>query len=215
MNQIKLFEIPENNFCKNKIDEKIIGLKGDSEARRLFKQQMFHALLHKDPGKYKLIDQVIKQAEEKGLSYVLCKVSDEARRFCNLARQVGAERYRAISFIRLQPIDHYKVLMGEFELKHNTAELIMLHFMKRFPRYKIMLIFGSDVYIGKDKEIFKEKIERKKIALPRKVDEFERYWFAFYKSQYLPERRNLRYLKRMIPKKYWRWVTELKEFGLT
>ena len=211
MNQLQLFKTdvprPQHNLDDLKIN-------GDPEALSQFKQQIFFALLHKDPGKYKLIDQVIKQAEEKGLSYVLCKVSDEARRFRNLARQVGAERYRAISFIRLQPIDQYKVLMGEFELKHNTAELIMLHFMKRFPQYKIMLVFGDDVYIGKDKEIFKEKIERKKVTLPRKVDEFERYWFAFYKSQYLPERRNLRYLKRMIPKKYWRWVTELKEFGL-
>ncbi|HTY12658.1 MAG TPA: DUF4130 domain-containing protein, partial [Candidatus Omnitrophota bacterium] len=76
------------------------------------------------------------------------------------------------------------------------------------------LIFGSEVYIGHNGEIFKENIDRKKVVLPKQVDEFEKYWFAFYKSQYIPERRNLRYLKRMIPKKYWKWVTELKEFGL-
>jgi probable DNA metabolism protein len=202
-------------FKRKSVNLDELQIQGDPEALRLFKQQLFFALLNKDPGKYKLIDQVIEQAKEKGLSYVLCKVSSEARKFYSLSRQVGAERYRATAFMRLQPVDQYKVLMGEFELRHNTAELIMLHFMKRFPQYKIMLVFGEDVYIGKDKEIFKEKIERKKITLPHKVDEFERYWFAFYKSQYLPERRNLRYLKRMIPKKYWRWVTELKEFGLT
>ena len=52
-----------------------------------------------------------------------------------------------------------------------------------------------------------------KVTLPSTPDEFERYWLAFYRSQFIPERRNLKYFQRMIPKKYWKWVTELKEFG--
>ncbi|MDD5593869.1 MAG: DUF4130 domain-containing protein, partial [Candidatus Margulisbacteria bacterium] len=129
-------------------------------------------------------------------------------------REVGAEKYRATAFIRLQPIDQRNVLFGEFEIEHQTAELIMLHFMRRFPRYNIMIVFGEEVYIGRDNEIFREKINRKKVVLPKQADEYEKYWLAFYRSQFIPERKNLRYLKRMIPKKYWKWVTELKEFGL-
>jgi hypothetical protein len=77
-----------------------------------------------------------------------------------------------------------------------------------------MIVFNDEVYIGRGKEIFREKIDRKKIVLPKETDEYEKYWLAFYRSQFIPERKNLRYLKRMIPKKYWKWVTELKEFGL-
>jgi probable DNA metabolism protein len=132
-----------------------------------------------------------------------------------LARAVGAEKYRATAFIRLQPIDQHRVLYGEFAIEHQTAELIMLHFMKRFPRYNIMIVFGNDVYIGRDKEIYREKVNRKKIEVPQAPDDFERLWLAFYRSQYIPERRNIKYLKRMIPQKYWRWVTELKEFDLS
>lgn len=95
-----------------------------------------------------------------------CKVSNEAKKFRGYARQVKVERYRATAFIRLKPIDQHRVLMGEFEIKHQT-------------------------------------------------DEYEKYWFAYYKSQFIPERKNLRYLKQVIPKKYWKWVTELREFGLT
>lgn len=187
---------------------------GDPTARKIFRREVASALLHRDPNKYRVIDQAVKQAEEKGFTYVLCKISAEAKKFRELARQVRWEYGRAISFIRLRPVDQHHVLFGEFEIKHQTAEMIMQHFIDRFPQYNIMLVFGKDVYIGRKNEIFKEKIDRKKIVLPEKKDEFEKYWLTFYKTQFIPQRRNIRYLKRMIPKKYWKWVSELKEFGL-
>ncbi|HTY13687.1 MAG TPA: DUF4130 domain-containing protein, partial [Candidatus Omnitrophota bacterium] len=127
MTQTELFHLSDQ---KPEIDRKVKELDGDPEGLEFFRHQVFYALLHRDPGKYRVIDRAIEQAKEKGISYVLCKVSNEARKFHSLARQVSAERYRATAFMRLQPIDRYGVLMGEFELKHNTAELIMLHFMK-------------------------------------------------------------------------------------
>jgi probable DNA metabolism protein len=209
--QLKLLEVSRGN---RDVQSQVSELGGDPRAKEIFGHEIALALLHKDPAKYRIIDAAIEEARQKGMSYVLCKVSDTARLFLKLARQVGAEKYRATAFIRLQPIDQHRVLFGEFAIEHQTAELIMLHFMRRFPRFNIMIVFGEDVYIGRDNEIYKEKIDRKKIELPKETDEYEKYWLAFYRSQFIPERKNLRYLKRMIPKKYWKWVTELKEFGL-
>ena len=204
MSQLSLFTLPERA-----LEQEFPG-SGDP----IFRKMIALALLHSDPDKYRVIDKALEQVKEKGLSYVICKVSPEAGKFMKLVRAVSAEKYRATAFMRLQPIDKQKVLYGEFEIQHQTAELIMLHFMKRFPRYNIMIVFNDEVYIGRDKEIFKQPIDRKKIDLPKEQDDFERYWLAFYRSQNIPERRNLKYLKRMIPRKYWKWVTELKEFGL-
>jgi probable DNA metabolism protein len=214
MTQLDLFKIEINRPGSN---QKLADLQDqtDPETYRRFSRLVAHALLHRSQDKYRIIDQALEQANERGISYVFCKVSSEAKRFMRLANDVGREKYRATAFMRLQPIDQHRVLYGEFETKHRTAELIMLHFMKRFPTYNIMLVLGEDVYIGRNNEIFREKIDRKKVELPQKKDEFERYWLAFYKSQYIAERRNLKYLKRMIPRQYWKWVTELKEFGLT
>ncbi|HVN66948.1 MAG TPA: DUF4130 domain-containing protein [Candidatus Sulfotelmatobacter sp.] len=209
MEQLQLFD-------KEIKPEFLLGtLPGDPKAVEMFRREVAYALLHRDPGKYAVIDQAIEQAKAKGISYVLCKVSVEAKKFMRYARAVGAEKYRATAFIRLQPIDQHRVLYGEFAIEHQTAELIMLHFMKRFPRYNIMIVFGEEVFIGRDKEIFRQKIGRKKIEVPQALDDFERLWLAFYRSQYIPERRNIKYLKRMVPQKYWRWVTELKEFDLS
>jgi probable DNA metabolism protein len=208
MIQEKLFDITQKQLST-------FTLQGDPEAVEMFRREVAYALLHKDPAKYAVIDQAIEQAKEKGISYVICKVSNEARRFMKFARAVGAEKYRATAFMRLQPIDQHKVLYGEFEIEHQTADLIMLHFMKRFPKYNIMIVFNNEVFIGRNRKIFRQKVDRKKIELPKAPDDFERYWLAFYRSQYIPERRNIKYLKRMIPQKYWKWVTELKEFGLT
>ncbi len=207
MTQMKLFDLPDRK-------PRELDPVGDPAAREMFRREVAYALLHRDPAKYRIIDQAVEQANKKGLSYVLCKVSAEGKKFMQLARAVGAEKYRATAFMRLQPIDQHRVLYGEFEIQHQTAELIMLHFMKRFPRYNIMIVFGNEVCIGRNGEIFKQAFEKRKFDRPVEKDEFERYWLAFYRSQYIPERRNIKYLKRMIPKKYWKWVTELREFGL-
>jgi probable DNA metabolism protein len=217
MEQLKLIE--DNAGGNREVHSQVSDLDGlfpsaDPVAREIFRREVALDLLNKSPSKYVIIDKAIEQAKIKGISFVLCKVSDEARKFRKLAREVGAEKYRATAFIRLQPIDQHKVLFGEFEIEHQTAELIMLHFMRRFPQNNIMIVFGDEAYIGRNKEIFSEKIDRKKIVLPKETDEYEKYWLAFYRSQFIPERKNLRYLKRMIPKKYWKWVTELKEFNL-
>ena len=207
--QLDLFRIPEPEINLKEIE----GFE-DPKGRNLFKRRVMMALLHKNKDRFKVIDAAIEQAKEKGLSYVLCKISAEAKKFLNYARQVGWEYNKAISFVRLKPIDQHNVLMGEFEIQHNTAELMMQHFMRRFPNFAIMLILGDQVYIGKDKEIYQRKFERKKQNLPTVIDEYEKYWLTFYKTQFIPERKNLRYLRQMIPKKYWHWVTELGEFGL-
>lgn len=216
MEQLFLFNQKGSKCRDDIIREKLLSLRNhaDRETFNRLKRYVFFALLHKNKDKYTLLDKVIEQAKEKGMRYVLCKVSAEAKKFRDYARQVATERHQAIAFIRLKPIDQHRVLFGEFEIRHNTAEIIMLHFMERFPQNSIMLVFGEDVYIGRGREIFREKIDRKRIALPQQKDEFERFWLTFYKTQFIPERRNLRYLKRMIPKKYWRWVTELGEFNL-
>jgi probable DNA metabolism protein len=208
MGQLTLFvERKRNELSLNDIS-------GDPEAVEMFRREVAYALLHRDPGKYAVIDKAIAQAKEKGVSYVICKVSNEARKFMRLARAVAFEKYRATAFMRLQPIDQHRVLYGEFVIEHQTAELIMLHFMKRFPRYNVMLKFNNEVFIGRNKEIFRQELKAIKIDQATAKDDFERYWLAFYRSQYIPERRNIKYLKRMIPQKYWKWVTELKEFGL-
>jgi len=212
MKQLDLFEDIETWEIEDRLSR--IKQAKDPQTLKMFKREIFSALLHRDNIKYRIIDKVIEQVTEKGFTYVLCKISAEAKKFRELARQVRWEYGRAISFIRLKPVDQHRVLFGEFEIKHQTAEMIMQHFMERFPQYNIMLVFGEDVYIGRDNEIFKEKINRKKVVLPQKKDEFEKYWLTFYKTQFIPQRRNIRYLKRMIPKKYWKWVSELKEFGL-
>ncbi len=217
MEQLNLFNDIKTCFHAEEIEDRLNRIKRakDPQTLRIFKRDIFSALLHRDSNKYRVIDQAIKQAEEKGFTYVLCKISPEAKKFRELARQVRWEYGRAIAFIRLKPVDERRVLFGEFEIKHQTAEMIMQHFMERFPQYNIMLVFGEEVYIGRGKEIFKEKINRKKVVLPQKKDEFEKYWLTFYKTQFIPQRRNLRYLKRMIPKKYWKWVAELGEFELS
>ncbi|MEA3494362.1 MAG: DUF4130 domain-containing protein [Candidatus Margulisiibacteriota bacterium] len=156
MSQLELFKHKNKSYEDVVSDLSAMKVVSDQNGLEIFKSEIFFALLHHKPDRFTVVDQVIKQAEEKGISYILCKVSAEAKKFRSYARQVKVERYQATAFIRLKPIDQHRVLMGEFEIKHQTGELITLHFMKRFPQYTIMLIFGEEVYMGRNKEIYKE-----------------------------------------------------------
>jgi probable DNA metabolism protein len=132
-----------------------------------------------------------------------------------LAWDVRREIHHAKAYIRLTPMEGHgegycntPLLWGEFILQHETAPLVLQHFMKRFPGYVILLLVKDKAYAAKNGEIHETVVDRNAFALPVQRDEFLEEWLAFYQSQYIPERRNIKLMKRHIPKKYWGFMPE-------
>jgi len=186
--------------------------KTDKYSEEILNAEIFFARLHNKFDK-KIEDKVLIESKEKGISYVLCKVSDSAKTLRNWASQVKKERHRGISFLRLSKIPGKNILYGEFTTEHKTEELIMLHFTERFPNSAILVKFKTKVLIAQNGEIY-EEAEREITSplVPEEIDPFEKIWEIFYKSQYIPERKNMVYFKKMLPKKYWKDMKELQCF---
>ncbi|MFA5927868.1 MAG: DUF4130 domain-containing protein [Candidatus Margulisiibacteriota bacterium] len=182
---------------------------GKSEAFQDLLVELFFAL-HFRPENIALLEKAVFQALTKGCMFVTEKVSDEASAFMKMSWAVRREIHNAKAFMRLLPVEDQQVLFGEFILKHDTAPFILKHFMRRFPGYAIILLAGQKAWIAKNNEISETSIDRKNLRLPVLRDEFTREWLAFYQSQYIHQRRNIKLMKSHVPTKYWQYMDEMQ-----
>lgn len=138
-----------------------------------------------------------------------------SKRINRMMREVTTEAYRAKQFTRTE-INNRGVLFGVVLLRHRVMDLVLIYFHERWPECVICLYnehSGKTGVInekGRIQEItaplksIVEMISRKRPIMPY----FEDIQFSggeifeiLYKSQYIPERENKNYFKRMIPDK--------------
>ena len=138
----------------------------------------------------------------------------QARKINRMMREVFTEAYRAKQFTRTE-INNRGVLYGVVSLKHQVIDFVLNYFHERWPECIICLYNEYD----KNTSIINESGIIKDIKLPLKavVDQvskdrpiipyFEDIQFSgneifetLYKSQFIKERENNLYYKKMIPK---------------
>ncbi|MFW9945705.1 MAG: DUF4130 domain-containing protein [Candidatus Odinarchaeota archaeon] len=138
-----------------------------------------------------------------------------AKKVNHMMREVFTEAYRAKQFIRTE-INNQGVLFGVVLLKHRVIDLVLEYFHKRWPqcivclynehKHKTALIDEK----GKIREFdtpLKEVVESVSINRPI-IPYFDDIQFSgenifetLYSSQFIYERKNKRYFKKMIPNK--------------
>lgn len=159
-----------------------------------------------------LLIQQIKEIPEAVLRNLGTIVSRKAKK---MMREVFTEAYRAKQFTRTE-VNNRGVLFGVVLLKHRVVDLVLEYFHERFPDYIICLY---NEYTHKTTSIDeKGKINIFKCPLNEVVDKLsearpivpyfddikfndEQIFETLYGSQFIPERENKRYFKRMIPDK--------------
>jgi len=154
----------------------------------------------------RLVEDVAEQAREHGFEYIVSCVSEEAKELHYKSRAVGCEIHRAHSFLRFQEKGDALVAKGDFE--HDIVDLVLDHFMMRFPRKKIVLLTDGKAYVGERRIVSLD--DPAKYALERTSQSrlAEPDWEAYYDSQYIEARRNRKLAMRHVPKKLW------KQFGM-
>jgi probable DNA metabolism protein len=151
---------------------------------------------------------------------VLESVSTElARKAYKMSREVGGDIHRAKAFTRLK-VSKKGILYGELKIRHKVEDLVARFFVHRFPSFIVVLeswrgcfIYGKgfeDVVFTEDsmKSVVDEL--EKKVNLVSNLEnvDTEKVWDEFYKSQYIPERKNLSLFSKNMPKKFDTWETE-------
>ena len=178
--------------------------KGKADA---LKREIFFASRFKDRNKWIIIFKALDQAVNVGFEYVMSKVSKEAKEFRSMANQVKGEIHRAQAFIRFEPDDEKKVMIGRAKFENDIADLVLMRLAKRYPGYKIVLLSDSEAFVYEDSKIYLDETGKYGFTAERKKD-FDEFWEMYYNGQYIESRRNRRLAISKLPKKYWEWVSE-------
>jgi probable DNA metabolism protein len=155
-----------------------------------------------------LVVQAIGQALDKGYAYLVNRATKETKAFRERAHQVRLAWGKALGLMRFVRVEQgrEKLLVGKCPVPYRIADLAIWHFVHRFPEYAIAIIAPEGAAVVRNGRLTWENPRPFEKVL--KEDTFDLWWQTFYKSQYIPERRNRRLAMRGVPKKYWAWVTE-------
>lgn len=172
-------------------------------------------IIHNLPRHYNYTPNLIQQI--KKIPEVILRNSGTliAKRVNRMMREVTTEAYRAKQFTRTE-INSRGVLFGVVFLKHRVMDLVLKYFHERWPECIICLCnehSGKIGIINKDGKIQEtdstlknvvEKVSKNRPVIPYFDDiQFSgrEIFETLYKSQFISERENQNYFKRMIPDK--------------
>ncbi len=128
-------------------------------------------------------------------------------------RRVSLEAHRFTGLVRFSLINN-KFLYSSIEPDNNILQLISPHFENRFSN-EYWIIHDvkrniASVYNKVSWEIT-EMNEDIYNSLKDYTDEFEDLWKNYFVSTAIKERSNPKLQKRMMPKRYWKNLTEIKD----
>lgn len=187
------------NYFRRNIDW-IASSKGNE-----LKHTISMSLRHSSDDKYNIIFRALEDALFKGIDYCLQGTSQYSRKLRSLEGEVKHEVWRMLGFIRFKAAGE-KCLAARPKLFHDTADLILKQFQKRYPGYRIVLVTDSSAAAIENNKVFEvEKSEYEKFL---KEDIYDSIWEEYYKSQYIESRMNIKLASSKIPRKYWDWMQE-------
>ena len=147
------------------------------------------------------------------LSYEELDVSTDKEniRIKKMVNSVLAEIHLMRGFVRLKPVGE-RILYGYLKPQHDIGEIVCYFLSKRFPN--TVVILGNNARSWTSIYDGKRSYKKEGGALTRAVEdlrelmdneeevEVENLWETYYWSQYCDDRRNIKYYKANMPKKY-------------
>jgi len=170
--------------------------------------QLRHAQRHKHYN-----PELIKKIQQQNPHLVKAQATRESRQLYNLSNQVMTELNRLTCFIRLH-INKQGILYTEHTPEHQIEDLIVSHFMYRFPLFHIILSSKRGTFVGFENTILiydeplrkvMKKLEKQRTQnqILADIDVFDdSLWEAFYDSQTIAERRNPKRYLQNLPKRF-------------
>lgn len=150
----------------------------------------------------------LEEAISHGYNYCLQGIGCMSNVFIKRARTVAQEIHKMLAFVRFKPSPDNNTLIAKPRLYHQTADIILKRFALRYPKNRLVFILPNQNLILEKGTII--VLSSKEYDCFIDKDDFEIVWDVYYKSQYIPARKNIRLVSRYVPQKYWNWLSEGK-----
>ncbi len=137
----------------------------------------------------------------------------ESRKLYKMHREVMASVHLKKGFMRFD-VSKHGILHTKLKTEHNVLDFIIGHFHRRYPVFYIALEYRGKTHVmdldGNKKvhnKRLKQTIQHLEGKLPLNplcadMDFDENMWYCYYDSQYIPQRRNISLMKKMMPLKH-------------
>lgn len=150
--------------------------------------------------------------KQKILYYRNLKCVSEVLRISSYVRN---EAHKMKGFLRFKELEN-NILYAEAEPTNDILFLLSCHFAKRLKnefwiikdkKRKIISVYDKKQFVILNENEFQ-------LIQPKESNEeqkFENLWKTFYKTIGIKERKNDRCRKNFMPKKYWKYITEVSD----
>ena len=179
---------------------------GRYQGRRLAVMILFN-LRNRSHNGFSVIIAALTEALKYGPGYCLCGRGPASAVFRRRSREVGTEIHRMLGLIRFEETATGE-LVARPKLFHQTADILLRKFQLRYPGRRLAFILADTAFVCEQGRVQEIEIEDLPPGLLNSSDDFSRLWETYYRSQYIPERKNIRLASHFIPKKYWDWLPE-------
>lgn len=156
-----------------------------------------------------IIFAALSEALRYGPGYCICGRGSASSVFRHRSREVGTEIHRMMGLIRFNTTTE-----GDFVARpllfHNTADILLRKFQQRYPAQRLIFVLPEGALCCEQGRLSEIAVQDFPASLLNQTDNFSALWETYYRSQYIPARKNIRLASHFIPKKYWDWLPEGK-----
>ncbi len=181
---------------------------GHYQGRRIAIMSLFNLRNHSRDCSL-IIFAALSEALQHGPGYCICGRGAASAVFRRRSREVGSEIHRMMGLIRFDETADGD-LVARPKLFHHTADILLRKFQLRYPLKRLVFLLPDGALCCEQERISHIEMQDLPPALLNPTDEFASLWETYYRSQYIPTRKNIRLASRFIPKKYWDWLPEGK-----
>ena len=170
------------------------------------------------PGSDELLFQYIRKTVDSKQSIETNFADEVVLNVHNLAQKVSKERLRMIQFVRFQKAAD-EINIEQLSPQHNIITKVIDHFQDRFADQKWILYDTKRDYgfYYDQKTVTEMTLETSALFPKGKLDEalmaedeklFQQLWKTYFKSMTIKERINPKLHRQLLPKRYWKYMTE-------
>jgi len=197
---------------KEKFGRVLKGMKKKFDLEIL--NNIYHVFLSEVDGADDLVFQYIKLCFLKGAKINQAKNHDTILKIDKISNQVWKEVHRYYGFVRFKEVAEL-TFYAAIEPDHDILPLIADHFVERYSDQRFIihdLKRQQALIYNLEEAIFSDMTRQlgKEIENSSNDERFQTLWKSFYASVNIEERKNEKLRRQLMPKRYWRHLTEMQ-----
>lgn len=199
------------DFCiNNKIIDEMVSIFG----KYVF-QSLFYVYLSTEKNKEIILYYFILNAFKYPSTILKMRNLKCVREVLRISQYVSHESHKMKGFLRFKELTN-AILYAEISPTNNVLYLITNHFKKRLgSEYWIIKDVVRGIYALYNKKkilyVLEEDFQMKEIFFSEEEKKIEYLWKLFYQTTGISSRRNNRCRMNFMPKKYWSFITEVRD----